>query len=543
MRGAAVAAINELFALKDKDGTPLRNADEGALLPPLGSYPSVDQVRRLLEKVLTVSGRFKKRNGAASFENNHAASTGSVLDDCVGPGDVYEIDSTIVDAYIVARANRAVIIGKSTLYLIIDRWSRLIVGFYLSLEPPSWAEGTQAILSIASDWGAVCKRLGVKYDPRVWPACEVMPNRFFGDRGDMISTASNALCDGVQVQVTNAPALNSQAKPIVESGFLTTHVPMRDNVPGYEPPTNPFKRRAKKFHKDACLTLDELAGIYLGIIQTHNRKVKTGYQASPEEILNDQSSKPYEIWQRGISDRMGLLSRMPIAMLRRKLSPTDTGVVKKDGIHFRGCIYHSHELREWITKASLNGSFEVVVRYQTNLVDSVTVISPSNDQREYEVSLTTTCEAYAGYSFAEVKFVRDQKARQDISGKHTNLAQDVALRQDTLKVAESTSAEMQAVTGNMTPGMRKSDSDVYRAAEARQRRQAVNSTAGAGQQYLQTGADSDVDSASASNKCGATPNDSPPEKTDAPSIAARIAPSDSAANAPELDALLQKLLN
>ncbi len=63
---------------------------------------------------------------------------GTALDDCNGPGDVYEIDATIVDCYVVAEAEGTTILGKCTLYLVIDRFSKLIVGFYMTLGSPSW---------------------------------------------------------------------------------------------------------------------------------------------------------------------------------------------------------------------------------------------------------------------------------------------------------------------------------------------------------------------------------------------------------------------
>jgi putative transposase len=406
VRGATTVVLSELFSLKDKNGKPLRDTDDNAILKAPGQRPSFHQIRYLLGKVLVLSTTRKKRYGAADYDNNHAPSTGSVLDDCLGPGDVYEIDATIIDIYVVARANRKVIIGKPTLFLIIDRGSRLIVGFYITLENPSWNEATQAILSISGDWEAVCKRFGVTYDPRDWPARGVMPNRFFGDRADMITYASDALCDGVAVQVTNAPALASKDKPIVESGFLTTHVPLRESAPGYEPPTNPFKRRAKKYHKDASMTMDEMAAVFLRIVIAHNRMEKPGYQATPEEIMQNLPCTPRDIWSRGIAQRMGSPARMPVELLRSKLMPRDVGKVKVDGIHFKGCIYKSTVLGEWFTRASLLGTFDVTAAYTPNLVDQVIVHDPFDSRKQHVVKLTTTSEAFAGYTFAEVLFVQ-----------------------------------------------------------------------------------------------------------------------------------------
>lgn len=491
VRSTTTYVLKELFALKDETGKPRRDADDNAILKEPGQRPSFHQIRYLLGKALVLSITRKKRHGAPEYENNHAPSTGSVLDDCLGPGDVYEIDATIIDVYIVAKANRKVVIGKPALFLVIDRWSRLIVGFYITLENPSWNEATQSILSISGDWEAVCKRLGVTYDARDWPASGVMPNRFFGDRADMITYASDALCDGVAVQVTNAPALASKDKPIVESGFLTTHVALRESAPGYEPPTNPFKRRAKKYHKDASMTMDEMAAVFLRIVIAHNRMEKAGYQANAEEIMQNLPCTPRDIWSRGIAQRMGSPARMPVDLLRRKLMPRDVAKVKVDGIHFKGCIYESKELGEWFTRASLRGTFDVTVAYTPNLVDQVIVQDPFDSRKQHVVSLTTTSQEFAGYTFAEVLFVQQQKGKKGRNAQHFNEAQAVARLQDIEEITAPAVAQTKEVTKGITPGARLSGGDEVRAAEARQRRQALQAIENPGLHYGALGADSD----------------------------------------------------
>lgn len=492
IRGATTVVLNEMFSLHDENGQPLRDADGGAVLKPPGQRPSEDQIRYLLRKVPMLSALHKKRSGAADYENNHKPSTGSVLDDCLGPGDVYEIDATIIDVYLVAKANRKVIIGKATLYLVIDRWSRLIVGFYISLENPSWTEATQAILSISGDWEALCKRLGVTYDKRDWPAQGVMPNRFVSDRADMITYASNALCDGVETQVTNAPALMSSRKPIVESGFLTTHVPLKESAPGYEPPTNPFKRRTKKYHKDAANTLDEFAAIFLRIVIAHNRMAKEGYQASAEEIMQGLPCTPRAIWPRHLAERMGSLARMPIDLLRRKLMPTDTATVDVDGVHFKGLIYDPKDLGEWCTRASLRGKFEVMATYTPNLVDKIIVPDPFDKRKQHTLKLTTTSEEFAGYTFAEVLFVQQRKATKGREDHHFNQAQAVALKQDIEGFTKPAIAQTKAVTKGVTPGMRLTGGDDARALEAQERRQKLHAVENCGRHYGELGAASDT---------------------------------------------------
>lgn len=468
--GAVTAVISKLFCLRGADGEPLRDAEGTIILRPLGNRPTERQIRYLLTKAKPISVQLKSRNGLAEYANNHAPRTGSVRNDTVGPGDVYEIDATIVDVYLVARANRLKIIGKATLYLVIDRDTRLIVGFYLSLENPSWSEAVNAILSIAGDWEALCKRLGVAYHKRDWPAQGRMPNRFFADRADMITGASDSLCDGVRVQVTNAVALMSADKAIVESGFKTIHQPLRQFAPGYEPPEKYKKRRAKHYWKDGSLTLDELAANLLRICISHNRQHKPGYDATPGEILSGEALTPRDLWAKGVAGRVGLGARLPIDLLRRQLLPTGTATVKDDGVHFKNCAYEAPEIMEWLVRAAVRGVFDVQVRYTSNLVDTITIIHPDGMGKEFVARLTKKYAKFAGYSFAEVHAIAKAQRQNNAVREAENRSHKVTAHYDMEATSEAAIKATKDAIADAPAESRLSGAEELRLREAMDRR-------------------------------------------------------------------------
>ncbi|MBW4573588.1 MAG: hypothetical protein KME31_38255 [Tolypothrix carrinoi HA7290-LM1] len=53
--------------------------------------------------------------------------------------------------------NRSWIIGRPTLYLVIDVFSRLIVGFIVTLEPPSWLGAMLALENATADKVFFCQ--------------------------------------------------------------------------------------------------------------------------------------------------------------------------------------------------------------------------------------------------------------------------------------------------------------------------------------------------------------------------------------------------
>lgn len=109
-----------------------------AFLLPDGEFPSIHQFRHIARTRFKLSDTLRKKHGDKKFHREHGSYLGSALEECVGIGHIYEIDATIADVFLVAKEDRTSIIGKPTLYLIYDRWSRMIVGFYIGLENASW---------------------------------------------------------------------------------------------------------------------------------------------------------------------------------------------------------------------------------------------------------------------------------------------------------------------------------------------------------------------------------------------------------------------
>lgn len=487
VRALTDKVLTELFCILDDKGVPLGSNDgKRAVLRAKGQRPSVDQVRRIVDKALAISESRAGRTSPHEFENNHAPSTGSVKDDCIGPGDVFEIDATFIDLWIVAIANSQKIIGKATLYLVIDRDSRLITGFHISLENPSWGEAKLAVLSVACDWEAVCKRLKVHYDSADWPAKGVMPNRFVGDRAEMLSYASDVLCSGLEISVTNPPARRGNRKPVVESGFKTTHVALKDMAPGYEPPKNPRSRSGIHYDKDACLNLDKLAAIFLEIVIHHNNTPKAGYLLSPDEVFSEFQPTPVAIWNRSVQNRMGLGRRYHYSHLRARLAPTDTAQVHVDGVRFRGCTYEFAEAHwgDWMTRASIYGQFAVVVTYVESLVDTISIADPRDKSRTYTGTLTPKARHFSGYSFVEVKAYTRLLAKLRHEGGDISQEARVALRRKIEAKTKPTHKAMKADTKGQTLGSRHGNSEAIRTAESKARRRHTHDPAGDGIPYL-----------------------------------------------------------
>ncbi len=438
---------------------------------PEGEHPSIHQLRNILRKHFTPEEVIRGQLGNKEFEREHKPMVGSALEEAVAPGHIYEIDATILDLFLVAIANRERIIGKPTLYLIYDRKTRLCVGFYLGLENASWTGAMLAILSIAADKRALCEKYGHPYDPRHWPAHCVYPSKFLADRGEMASFNSDRICDGMESTISNTQALLPIRKGLVESKFHATHTAIKSGTPGYEPPREAKKRRGKKYHLDASLTLEECTKLILGVIIEHNITVMKNYELSPEQTLADWNAIPSELWEREAAHNGCGGARYAYDYLHMQLMPRDRAIVTQEGINFRGCQYTSKDkpIHQWMIQAGLKKSFKVECSYDPRLVDNIIV--HGSEGKTYSCELTDDSKKYAGYSFAEVNFVRAHARRLKRAEWADKLQASIDRQVLANVVIEGAKKATKAALTGAARSARRADTAAARNAEKRTRRQ------------------------------------------------------------------------
>lgn len=399
---------------------------------PLGSRPTLRQFRRVLHSHFDIERRLRSRLGNSDFEREHRKKLGTILQDCRGVGHYYEIDATIADIYLVSSEDSTRIIGKPTLYLIIDRKSRLIVGFYFGLENASWNGAMQAILSISEDKRDLCQKYGVEYHPEDWPAHQVFPSEFLADRGDMISNASSNIAEGLHITVTNLPSKRPDWKPLVECGFRQIQSEMRPLAPAYDPPSNATKRRGKHYEKDACLTLKDFGNLLVNTIIAHNRREITHYPLSVQELLEKVQPSPIKIWNHNIVSQAGLLTRYAEETVRLALLRKSQATVSAKGIEFGGCYYSCPEAinGKWFEMARKR-HFNITVSYDTRLVDSIYIHPIDGKGEPFVACLTERSDGYKGLSFDEVAYYESLRSVITYQSEHQRLDNRIALKEAT----------------------------------------------------------------------------------------------------------------
>ena len=98
-----------------------------------------------------------KRLGEKEHNLTQRAILGKSNDYVYGPGSLYQIDSTVANIYVVSSTNYNSIIGRPTLYLVVDVFSRMIVGFHVDTRPASLEMARLSLYCAVSDKVEYCK--------------------------------------------------------------------------------------------------------------------------------------------------------------------------------------------------------------------------------------------------------------------------------------------------------------------------------------------------------------------------------------------------
>jgi hypothetical protein len=478
LRSVVANVLLDLYAVKEPDGKAKVDANGTVEMPPLGRRPTNRQITYLLNNVLSVPKTYARRYGTAEYLNNKAPTTGTVIEDCTGPGDVYEADETTLDFHVVSETDITITLGKPILHIVVDRYTRLIVGFHVSLDAASWEDGKLALLSVANDWKALCEKHGITYFAADFPAQGVMCNRLFGDRGLLMTFASDCLAY-IGTDTTNAPALLSRSKPIVESSFRR-FIKLLTEIPGYEPQWNVNKRRARPYEKDACLTLTQLEGVLLRAVIALNREILEDYPQRALDTKNGLLPIPRELWVREADRLNALPRRISREWLQRNLLSTEIALVTQDGIKFRHNFYTCKEAtqKDWFAIASTGAPFNINVRFTPKNLDQILVEDPRNPALQYTAKLTGKSQRLVG----ENPSLTDTESEAVAAGvrglrrkaEPHNEDQRAGFIADTSATVQDAKAAVQAAVKGKSQASRKKAAPEKRQAESEETRKAAH---------------------------------------------------------------------
>jgi hypothetical protein len=331
-------------------------------LPPSDEVPSYDQFLYFYQKNRDVVAATRARTSEHTHNLNHRAITGSSTLDADGPGYIVQLDPTIGDVYLVSEFDRTRIIGRPVIYIIIDVFSRLIIGMSVSLEAPSWLGAMLALENMVHKKVDYCREYGYTISLADWPSHH-LPKAIIADRGELLSKNSDSLGESLGIKVINTPPYRPDWKAIVERHFRVLNDAVIDWVPG-STSREYLPRSGQDYRLDACLTLYELRQLLIGCILEHNmsHEIKD-YPRDKYMIADGVQAYPAELWNWGVANRRGKLRERPPAAVRVSLLPSGTASITPSGIRFNG-LYYECDLawtEKWFERARITSREPLLV--------------------------------------------------------------------------------------------------------------------------------------------------------------------------------------
>lgn len=371
----------------------------------LRDRPTMAQFRYWFEKDNSVFDIERSRRTPRVYDKDMRAILNTSTAEVIGPGSRFQIDATIADVFLVSRYDRSKIVGRPVLYIVVDVFSRMVVGLYAGFEGPSWVGAMMALANTAADKVEFCRGYGLDIQPQDWP-CQALPEVLLSDRGETAGKAIETLIQTFNLHVETAAPFRADWKGIVEQNFRLLHAQFASYTPGYIQ-TDYRERGGEDYRLDATLDIDQFTFIILCCALNHNNlhEIKK-YHRDPDMVADGLKPVPIELWEWGIQRRSGRLRHYPHDLVKMSLLPSDKANITAEGISFYGCFYSCRTAIEehWFERARQRGSWKVRISYDPRCMDTIYL----HDDRESFIpcALTARSQDFRTMTLWEIDQIR-----------------------------------------------------------------------------------------------------------------------------------------
>lgn len=400
-----------------------KEGSEVPLLPPDEDLPSFYQFEYYYRKHRDIKKEIEGREGSKEYEKNVRPVTGNSTQMAFGPGMIYQIDATVGDIYLVSFLDRTLLIGRPVIYIAIDVFSRLIVGFAVTLEGPSWEGAKQALECAFLNKVEFCKKYGVEITQDQWDVegrCEAL----LGDNGEIAGYNPDSLVDPLGIRVATTPTDRPDLKGIVENKFLL----VKETVIWIPGAVRPRRRvRGKDYRLEAVLDINQFCRLMIEcILFYNNHRYLKKYRMDKQMIADKVVPIPQKLWEYGMKTRTGRLREVDPDVVRLNLQHKGEASVTPEGIRFQGLYYTCERAvrEQWFTRIKGRSTRHVKV-VRGPLVDTINLRLDKGKSFE-ECVLTDADKRFEGcdwYDVLEYFALKSKAAAEAESGLHQSAAE------------------------------------------------------------------------------------------------------------------------
>jgi transposase InsO family protein len=412
--------LNKYYFAERIKNSPLEIEQTGELfsviLLPANQRPTYDQFYYWLNKQFqgNISLRDKTRQNHIENQKDNTGRRGDAYMHVIAPGQVFEVDETPFPEELVSvfDPTRSTKIGKGTLYFIIDVFSKLIVGLYITTENPSYNTVKQAIFNAATEKQRLFDELNLNLNAKYWPQMGVAQT-YFVDKAEFYNKLSEGPITDLPITVKFSRSGRGDDKPNIEQLF---HV-FQSHFEGVSPAHQTKSQQdiaSQIARKKAALTISELYAIAIVYIFYHNNhRVLKNYPMELDMVRDNVAPIPSQLWAWGLANRPGYLLNLPADELHMKLLEKGTVTVHRHGLYLKEkSLWYNCEwtLAVGLQERKLANQKSPVLscRYSRSTVDIIFICT---DEGLKMATLDIKSAQYKGLSFAEAKIQQHTQSK------------------------------------------------------------------------------------------------------------------------------------
>lgn len=298
--------------------------------------PHYDTIRRRINQ-LSEEKKLESRYNSSTARNKYNPLQGNF------PGADYplaavQIDHTKLDIMVVDEIHRESV-GRPWITLAIDVYSRMVVGFYISLDPPG-ALGTGLCLSHA----ILPKELWLSQldVPGKWPCQGIMKSLYMDNAREFRGRVLERACQEYGIEINFRPVTKPHYGGHIER-LMGTVLKAIHALPG-----TTFSNIKDRKHYDseakACFTLPELEKwVAEFIVGVYHQRKHAGIGTTPIARYNEGIQGNSQ--QIGVGKDIRMIDELK---LKLDFMPFEERTVQRYGVSIDGISYYGDILRKWI---------------------------------------------------------------------------------------------------------------------------------------------------------------------------------------------------
>lgn len=246
----------------------------------------------------------RRHSSEREYEMNNRVLSKTEDADVFSPMSHVEVDETPLDVVLVSRKDPTQVIGRPTLHLAVDVYSRFIVGDNFGLENENFDSAVLTMESILTNRLKRMAENGIEIYDDDYDISGYLPAHIISDRGSFYSKGITKVCDLYKIRVDNKQSYRGDLKGIVERQFRSINDYIKKKLPGAV--LKNYSVRGDQDPKDvAVLNADQLRNIIDSWILSHNRKVIDHFIASGDQMGEVNGNLPTELFKHGLQYGIG----------------------------------------------------------------------------------------------------------------------------------------------------------------------------------------------------------------------------------------------